>query len=210
MTDENGTRRIVDGMMARRALFLSGEINYSKGGELARRLMLLNMESNEPIKLIIDSGGGETFAALTLCDVIETMLTAPVTGIAIGDCGSAATFIMLYCSKRYSTSHSRFLIHSGTRSKVSIPINQTTSESLEHLLREVKSTEERVLNLYMKRLTPRSWIERHVSDDERRAYVRELINRGDQRFDDWISAEEALGAGLIEGIVTDNIGVFTE
>ncbi len=199
---------IFDGMMGRRTVILSGEIDYDSTSAVWRHLLSLQMQSNNPINLIIDSGGGGMNSALRLCDLITTILTAPVRGIAIGECGSAATFIMLHCHERVGTPYSRFLIHSGTRSEITIPINQTTSENLEQLLRDVKATEEMVARLYMSRLTPNKWTAQ-TTDAERRNFVQNLLNRGDQRFDDWMSAEEAVGIGLIERVVRDKLDIFT-
>lgn len=207
MSNDKPNNSILDGMMERRTVILSGEINHSSTGEVAKRLLSLQMQSSNPINLIIDSGGGSMDAALRLCDLMTTIMTAPVRGIALGECGSAATFVMLYCKERIGTPYSRFLIHSGTRSKITIPINQTTSENLEQLLRDVKATEEMVTELYMSRLTPAKWTEQTLKED-RRKFVHELISRGDQRFDDWMSAEEAVEAGLIERITNDKLDIF--
>ena len=206
--DENKFRtQIIDGMMQRRTVILSGEINHSSTGEVGQRLISLQMKSSDPINLIIDSGGGIMDAALRLCDLMATVMTAPVRGIALGACGSAATFVMLYCKERIGTPYSRFLIHSGTRSKIAIPINQTTSENLEQLLRDVKAAEEMVTKLYMSRLTPAIWNE-HTSEPDQRKFVQGLIARGDQRFDYWMSAEEAVEAGLIQQISTSKLDIF--
>jgi len=205
--EDKSKNPILDGMMDRRTVILSGEINHSSTGEVGQRLISLQMQSNNPINLIIDSGGGSVDAALHLCDLMTTIMTAPVRGIALGECGSAATFVMLYCKERIGTLYSRFLIHSGTRSKITIPINQTTSENLEQLLRDVKATEEMVTKLYMSRLTPARWTEQTPQDD-RRAFVHQLIGRGDQRFDDWMSAEEAVEVGLIERVMSDKLDIF--
>ena len=140
----------------------------------------------------------------------STVLTASVRGIALGACGSAATFVMLYCNERLSTPYSRFLIHSGTRSKISIPIGQTTSENLEQQLRDVKATEEMVLGLYMSKLTPVAWSKKESTDKKRREYVQQLIDRGDQPFDDWMSAEEAIEVGLVTKIVHGKLDIFRD
>jgi|GEM_PF-2037948 len=208
VSKEENNNPIIDGMMDRRTVILAGEINHSSTGEVGQRLISLQMQSNNPINLIIDSGGGSMDAALRLCDLMTTIMTAPVRGIALGECGSAATFVMLYCKERVGTPYSRFLIHSGTRSKITIPINQTTSENLEQLLRDVKATEEMVTKLYMSRLTPKKW-SGETSDEERRAFVQSLIARGDQRFDDWMAAEEAIEVGLIERVVNEKLDIFT-
>jgi ATP-dependent Clp protease protease subunit len=201
---------IVEGLIDRRTVVMSGEMTDESTSRLGQRLLSLQMKSSDPINLIIDSGGGSTFAALQLCDLITTMMTAPVRGIALGSCGSAATFIMLHCHERISTPYSRFLVHSGTKSRISIPVNQTSSEHLEQLLKDVRTTEETVLQLYVKRLTPREWKEKNHSNEERRAYVRKLIARGDQNFNAWITAEEAVEVGLIQSIVTEKLDIFSK
>lgn len=207
---ERSENPIFDTFMSRRTVILSGEINHQSIGEVGQRMVELQARSPDRINLVIDSGGGSMDAALRLCDLMSTVLTAPVRGIALGACGSAATFVMLYCNERLSTPYSRFLIHSGTRSKISIPIGQTTSENLEQLLRDVKATEEMVLGLYMSKLTPVAWSKKKPTDEKRREYVQQLIDRGDQPFDDWMSAEEAIEVGLVTEIVHGKLDIFRE
>jgi ATP-dependent protease ClpP protease subunit len=207
---EGAENPIFNTFMSRRTVILSGEINHQSIGEVGQRMVELQARSPDRINLIIDSGGGSMDAALRLCDLMSTVLTAPVRGIALGACGSAATFVMLYCNERLSTPYSRFLIHSGTRSKISIPIGQTTSENLEQLLRDVKATEEMVLGLYMGKLTPIAWSKKEPTDEKRREYVQQLIDRGDQSFDDWMSAEEAIEVGLVTEIVHGKLDIFRD
>lgn len=201
---------VFETFMSQRTVILSGEINHQSVGEVAQRLIELQAHSPDRINLIIDSGGGSTYSALRLCDLMSTVLTAPIRGIALGDCGSAATFVMLHCNERVSTAHAQFLIHSGTRSEISIPIGQATSENVEQLLKDVKATEKMVLGLYMKKLTPVAWSNTKPTDEERRAYVQQLINRGDQPFDNWMSAEEAIEVGLVTEIVHGKLDIFRD
>ncbi len=208
--ETSDTNPLFDNFMSKRTVILSGEIDDKSISVTGQRLLTLQTLSSESINLIIDSGGGNLDGALRLCDMITTLMRAPIRGIALGICGSAATFIMLHCTERVSTPYSRFLIHSGTRSRISIPINQTTSENLEHLLKDVKATEEMVLRLYMSRLTPRAWMETKPSDEERRLFVRKLIDRGDQRFNELMSAEEAVEVGLVTKIIEDKLDIFEE
>ncbi len=195
--------------MNRRTIALSGKITDESINELSDRMLTLQMRSSDPINLIINSGGGSMFAALRLCDLIDTVITAPVHGVALGACGSAATFVMLHCKKRLGTRHSRFLIHSGTRNEITLTINQTTSEQLEQLLKETKMTEEMVIRLYMTKLTPKAWSQDNPPDDaSKREFVLRLIGQGDQRFDQWLSTERAIEIGLIEEIAAENFGIF--
>lgn len=201
---------ILEGLTERRTVFLTGKIDDGTINAVGEQMITLQMRSPDKVNLIIDSGGGSIYPALRLCDLISTILTTPVRGIALGACGSAATFIMLHCNERLSTPHSQFLIHSGTQSKISVKINQTTSESLERLLKDVKATEEMVLRLYMDRLTPRAWANKRPPPAKRREYVEQLIRRGDQDFHDWLSAEEAVEAGLVTKVVRNKLDIFSD
>lgn len=198
---------ILDGLMERRTVILDGKINNTSISDVGRRLVSLQMQSLAQINLLIDSGGGSLDAALRLCDLITTIMTAPVRGIAIGECGSAATFIMLHCQQRFGTPYSRFLIHSGMRSEIALPINGSTSENLEQLLYEAKATDDMVVQLYMNRLTPSSWTP-DTHEVDRRRYVQGLITRGDQRFNSEMMAKEAVDVGLIEGVIYDKLDIF--
>lgn len=208
--EESKPDTLADGLMRRRTVILEGVINTKSMGNVWRRMIELQMQSSDPINLVIDSGGGSLDDALHLCDLMTTLMTAPVHGIALGACGSAATFVMLHCQERIGTPYSRFLIHSGTRNEISVPINQTTSESLEQLLKDVKKTEEMVLGIYMDRLTPRVWVGSSPDGNEKRKFVQDLINRGDQRFGKWLYAEEAVEVGMITKIVTEKLDIFRQ
>jgi len=200
---------ITEELLNRRTVTLIGQINDKLVDEVGRQLIFLQMRSPKRINLIINSGGGCTDSAFRLCDLITTVITAPVRGITLGACGSSATFVMLHCNERVSTPYARFMIHSGILREISVPINQTTSENLEHLLEHARATEKMVLELYMSKLTPTAWTKKEPSDEERREYVQKLIERGDQRFNDWLSAEEAVEAGLVTEIVRGKLDIFS-
>lgn len=204
---ENQTTSIREELLGQRTVVLFGKINTASIDTLVGNLLTLQIKSSDPIKLIINSEGGVMDAALTLCDVISHILTAPVHGIAIGECSSAATFVMLHCAKRLSTPHSRFLIHSGTMQGVSIQMNHTTSEAVQQLLTETQQAERRIVGLYKSRLTPTSW-KGKIDEKEKDEFVKRLILRGDGYNNKAMSAEEALEAGLIEEIVTEKLGIF--
>lgn len=200
----------MEGLLGRRTVSLVGEITSESITEVMRELMDLQMQSSSPINLFIDSGGGSTWDALRLCDFISLVMTAPVRGIAIGMCGSAATFIMIHCHERVTAPHTRFLVHSSTQEGIQIPINQTTSENLEHLLSETRRSEEAVLKMYMNCLTPPAWAKKRPSAKIRREFVQKLINRGDQRFDELMTAEEAVEAGLVTRIIREKLDIFSK
>jgi ATP-dependent protease ClpP protease subunit len=63
-----------------------------------------------PLKLIINSGGGEVFAALFAIDEIKRLKIKIHTYIS-GFCASAATLLSLAGEKRFISKHSYMLIH---------------------------------------------------------------------------------------------------
>jgi len=47
-----------------------------------------------------------------------------------------------------------------------------------------------------------------TTDEEKRRFVQGLIHRGDQEFNKWMSAEEAVESGLVAKIVSRPLDIF--
>jgi ATP-dependent Clp protease, protease subunit len=100
-------------LLKQRTLLLTGEINRRSSQRLVAELLLLAAESpKEPIKLFINSPGGDADAGFGIFDVIR-FIESPVTVISAGLTASAAVIVLLACPKerRLSLPNSRFLIH---------------------------------------------------------------------------------------------------
>lgn len=200
MTDKSKQNPILEGLMERRTVILEGPINHDSISEVSVRLLELQTQSNAEITLLINSGGGEIYPALQLCGLMQTLMSAPVRGVAIGECGSAATFIMLHCTQRLGFPYSRYLIHSGNLGGIDVPIGRATAKVASQLLDDVTATEKLVTGIYTDMLTPKVWNEKSVTDAKKRQYVQSLLDRGDQRFNEWMSVQEAIDVGLIEKV----------
>lgn len=72
-------------------------------------------ESRTPIKLYINSLGGDVETCFALIDVIEASKT-PVYTIGIGKCYSAAGLILMSGKKRFIFKNTKLLIHDGIAS----------------------------------------------------------------------------------------------
>jgi ATP-dependent protease ClpP protease subunit len=199
--------KVLDNLMRHRTVTLTGEIDYKQSVDVMKRMLALQLAGNDTINLIIDSAGGSVDSALRICDLMATVLTAPVRGIALGFCGSSATYVMLHCTERLSSPNSQFLLHSGSVDKISVPIGLNTTQHLQHLKSEAETKWETKIGLYMRRLTPAAWNE-GTTEEEKRSFIHDLIGRGDQRFDNWIFANEAVRIGLIQRVITDKLGIF--
>jgi ATP-dependent protease ClpP protease subunit len=184
-------------LKTKRTIILNGDITPEIIDSISSQMMAFQCDSEYPINLVIDSGGGSTFAALRLCDFIEHFITAPVYAFVIGECSSAATFILLHCDKRSCTQHSFFLVHSSTMMGIEIKLDKTTPALFEALLEDSRTTQETVIKMYMSKL------------NLNREKVEKIIARGDQAFNNELSAKEAKDIGLIQEIIQGKLPLFS-
>lgn len=71
------------------------------------------IEDRQPIKIYIDSGGGDLCATLTMIDAIK-MSKTPVWTINVGAAYSGGFFSFIAGHKRFAYPHSTFLYHEGS------------------------------------------------------------------------------------------------
>ena len=71
-------------LLAKRIMFLEGMIDANRAGEFARQILVLNQESmDKPIRVLINSMGGEISAGMMIYDVIQGS-KAPVETYCVG------------------------------------------------------------------------------------------------------------------------------
>ena len=95
-----------------RQILLSGEIDKDMADRIIQQLLVLEAESSEPVKLYINSPGGDVDAGFAIFDVIR-FIRAPVITIGTGLVASAAAIVLLATPKerRCGLPNSRYLIH---------------------------------------------------------------------------------------------------
>ena len=99
-------------LMMDRILFLSGEVCADTMDTLVAQLLFLDAQSHEPIKLYINSGGGECYSGLELVSVMQ-FIQSPVHTVVLGCAASMAAVIASSGEKghRKALKYSRFMIH---------------------------------------------------------------------------------------------------
>lgn len=163
-----------------RSVMLFDGISKKSANEVCKRLLVLDQENSDPIKLYVNSPGGDVDAGLQIFDTIR-FIKSPVTIICNGLVASAATLVLVSvpAERRISTPNSRYLIHqpsSGVQGSVAdVEIYAREIEKLRHALNEI-----------LQQGTGQP-IERIEKDTNR---------------DCWMDAKEALEYGLISRIVT--------
>lgn len=113
-------------------------------------------KKREPIKLYINSLGGDSFIAGQFCSLIETSET-PIIGVAFGTVASAAYHIYIACHERIAFINSSFLQHEGdltisntsTKAKNTMEFFETMDERYkENILKNSTMSEEYYNSIY--------------------------------------------------------------
>jgi ATP-dependent Clp protease protease subunit len=176
----NPDPQIQEKLLKTRSILLSGEINKDSAEAVIKQMLILEDESNEPIKIFINSPGGDVDAGYAIFDMAR-FINAEVTMIGMGLVASAAALVLLAVPKerRLALPNSTYLIHqpmSGMRGVATdIEIHAQHLEKLRQKLDALIAQE-----------TGKTLEE-----------VREDTER-----DHWLSANEALNYGLVDRIVT--------
>jgi ATP-dependent Clp protease protease subunit len=99
-------------MLKTRNILLSGEINKDLAERTIRQLLLMEAASDEPVRIFIDSPGGDADAGYAIFDMVR-FIRPPVWTIGMGLVASAAAIIQLAAPKerRVGLSNSHYLIH---------------------------------------------------------------------------------------------------
>lgn len=99
-------------LMEARTVLLFGEINMDVARDITKQLLVLDAESDEPIKMIVNSPGGHVESGDTIFDIIR-FIKAPVKVIGTGWVASAGALIFAAAEKenRFSLPNTRFLLH---------------------------------------------------------------------------------------------------
>ncbi len=169
-----------DKFLKTRQIILTGEINKELADSIARQLLILDSESNDPIYMYIDSPGGDVDAGFAIYDMIR-FVKSPVYLIGMGLIASAAALILLSVPKeqRVGFPNSRYLIHQPLGGMRGV------ATDIEIFARDMEKTRAK-LNKIISEATGVS-IEQVTKDTDR---------------DYWLDAEESVKYGLISRIIT--------
>lgn len=167
-------------LLSDRIIFLGEEIDDRLANQIQAQLLYLDAAApGTPIKLYINSPGGEVYAGLGIYDCIKS-IQSPVYTVCTGLAASMGAIILAAGEPghRKSLPHARILIHqpsggaAGTSSDVTIAAKEI--EDVKKVLAEC------------------------LEHDTNQPY-KKVIKDIDR--DKWMSVEEALQYGIIDGVV---------
>jgi ATP-dependent Clp protease protease subunit len=167
-------------MLKTRTILLSGEIKKDLAERTIRQLLLLEDMGGDPIRVFIDSPGGDADAGYAIFDMIR-FVKPPVWTIGMGLVASAAAIILLASPKerRIGLPNSHYLIHqplSGIRG---------VATDIEIHARELDKLREKINRL--------------IAGETGQVF--EQVEKDTDR-DYWMTAEEAQRYGLVTRIIT--------
>ena len=166
-------------MLKTRTILISGEINKELAERTIRQLLLLEDMSNDPIRVFIDSPGGDADAGYAIFDMIR-FVKPEVWTIGMGLVASAAAIIQLASPKerRVGLPNSHYLIHqplSGIRG---------VATDIEIHAKELDKLREKINKLIA---------------DETGLPFNQVEKDTDRDY--WMNAEEAVNYGLINRVI---------
>lgn len=173
-----------------RRIRLDGQINPDKVDSVLRNLSEMNDKSGRtPIGLFINSEGGELDAALALYDALR-ISSAPIIGVVSRQALSAASIVLQGCAERYSSEHTRIMIHHNTISwRI---VEKYGPNFLNHLVKQAEEKE-----AYMRRQLTRV---ETIMLGRTRLSKQELEILLEQ--EPFFTAQEALEKGLLDAVAT--------
>nr|WP_315086678.1 ATP-dependent Clp protease proteolytic subunit [uncultured Lachnoanaerobaculum sp.] len=95
---------------SKRCININGEIKDESAVDFTDKILELNLESNEPITVLINSIGGEINSGLLMYDAIVGS-KAPVRMICRGKAYSMGAVLLACAGKRYMLPNSELMLH---------------------------------------------------------------------------------------------------
>jgi len=164
-----------------RIIFLSGEINSEMANSFLSQLLYLEESGTDPIKIYINSPGGEVNAGLMIYDAIQGSSLA-INMICTGLAASMAAIIFAGGQKgrRYILEHSKVMIHEPLLTN-GIGGSATSIKNISDSILETRDIANGILA-------------KHTGK------TLEAINKATS-FDNYMNAEEAIKFGICDQIM---------
>lgn len=186
-TDEIGGKvktKVEDSLLEARRIFISDAIDNDSARDVIKKLWYLELkEPGKPILIVINSPGGSVDSGFAIWDQIK-MISSPVTTLVTGLAASFGSVLSLCAApgRRFATKNARIMIHQPMTGGVI----RGQATDLEIHAREILKTRDALIDLYA------------LATGKDKKTIERAIDR-----DTWMSAQEALDYGLLDGIVTD-------
>ena len=178
---ETAPEVLSDKFLETRSILLSGNIDKESADKVIKQLLILEAEGDGPIKIFINSPGGDVEAGFAIFDMAK-FVKNEVIMIGMGLVASAAALILLAvpAERRLGLPNSSYLIHQ--------PMSQMegVATDIEIYARQLEKIRDRINAI--------------ISAETKQPL--EIVRKDTDR-DHWLDAEEAKTYGLISKVVVN-------
>ena len=178
--------KVLEGNIAARKVFITGEINTAMAKLVAEQLHALAYINDEPIVMFISSPGGHVESGDMIFDAIR-FIKPVVIAVGSGWVASAGALIYVAAEKenRYSLPNTRFLLHQPTGGF------QGRAMDFDTYAKEITIMKERLNKIF---------------SDATGQPVEKV--RVDTDRDFWLSAQEAVEYGLVHKVIVHEHEIY--
>lgn len=168
-------------LLKERIIMLGTQVNSASANLIVAQLLFLSREDTDRrIQLYINSPGGEVYAGMAMYDAMQEV-SAPVSTVAVGQCASFGTVLLVggAAGMRYSLPHATIHMHQplgGAQGQVS---------DMEIVVNHYQKLKRDLIDIFVQ----------HTGQDEQK------IER-DMDRDFFLSPDDALAYGLVDDILT--------
>lgn len=162
-----------------RIVFVTDEVNDIMANLIVAQLLYLESESNEEIKMYINSPGGSVTAGMAIIDTMN-YIKSPVSTVCVGMCASMGAMILSQGEKgrRYALPNAEVMIHQ--------PLGGTRGQATE-------------IEIYAKNILK---TKNKLSEMIAEATGQDLEKvKQDMERDHWLDSSEAKEYGIIDNII---------
>lgn len=166
-------------LLKNRIILLTGEINTRLSTQTIGRLLYLEAESKAPIKIMIDSPGGDVNAGFAIFDTIR-FIQPTVYTVGVGLVASAGALVLLASKRehRFGLVNSHYMIHQPLSGMSGV------ASDIEIHAREIARVHQQINAIIAK---------------ECKKTITQVEKDTDRDF--WLSAKEAVDYGLLDGVL---------
>ncbi|GJM42961.1 MAG: ATP-dependent Clp protease proteolytic subunit [Ardenticatenaceae bacterium] len=177
--NEKPKKSMMDRLLETRTITIFGEINMKLAQEITEKLMLLAADSDDDIKIFINSPGGHVESGDTIFDMIRFVKpTVKIVGTGWVASAGALIYAAVDRENRYSLPNTRFLLHQ--------PMGGVRGQA-----QDIKIEAEEIIKM-------RERLNRTFSDQT--GQPMEKVSKDTER-NFWMTAKEAIDYGLVGQII---------
>lgn len=171
-------------------------VEYRMANSFIKNLRALDIRSNNPITIHMQSIGGEWTDGMAIFDAIS-MCRSYVTIIVYGQAESMSSIILQAADYRYMTPNAHFMSHYGSTDINTDYLSAMNCAHHEHRIADI------MFNIYAKRCVDGQFFKDKFGKKPTEKQVKQFLIRKLKSGDWYLNAEESVYYGFADAIMTD-------